>query len=60
MIRKRIVGFAYARNGNTGNPTPRVSWEAYRNGRLIDSARLLRILRAEYPNAKVEREPIGG
>jgi hypothetical protein len=55
IIRKRITGYAYPRNGNFHNPTPRVCWEVYCGTRLIDSARLLRILRAEYPKAIVER-----
>lgn len=41
-IRKWVKGHAYARNGNTHNPTPRVSWEVYKNGRPADNARTLR------------------
>lgn len=56
-IRKRITGYAYPRNGNTHNPTPRVLWEVYEGGRLIDSSYKLRQLRADYPQAMVERRP---
>ena len=25
-IERRVIGYAYPRNGNLGNPTPRVRW----------------------------------
>lgn len=55
IIRKCITGYAYARNGNAHNPTPRVRWYAYRGAQCIDRAATLRALKAEYPGAKVER-----
>jgi hypothetical protein len=57
-FRKRITSYAYPRNGNTGNPTPRVGWECWEVfphncERLVDHAPLLRILRAEYPEGRI-------
>lgn len=35
-IRRRLVGYAYARNGNAHNPTPSYQWHLLLNGRLVD------------------------
>lgn len=41
-VSKRITGYAYARNGNTHNPTPRVRWELRnKEGQLLDTASTL-------------------
>lgn len=54
VLRKRVIGYAYPRSGNVGNPTERVIWEAWRDGRQTGSfAPLLRVLREEYPDAGV-------
>jgi hypothetical protein len=36
-IVKRVYGYAYPRNGNFHNPTPRVAWDLFVNGKLVDS-----------------------
>lgn len=36
-IEKVIAGYAYAKNGNLHNPTPRVRYDIYRDGKLIGS-----------------------
>jgi len=36
-IRRHIVGYAYAANGNTHNPTPRYRWHLLVDGILVDS-----------------------
>ena len=36
-IKKIIAGYAYAKNGNVQNPTPRVRYDIYRDNRLIGS-----------------------
>lgn len=37
-IEKKISGYAYPRNGNAHNPTPRYRWEVKLGDRLIDTA----------------------
>lgn len=41
-IHSTCVGFAYARNGNTDNPTPRLVYIAVLNGRILCSVGSLR------------------
>ena len=38
-LERRLQGYAYARNGNLGNATPRYSWVLRLDGKLVDSAR---------------------
>jgi hypothetical protein len=45
-IREFVSGFAYARNGNTHNPTPLRTWVVFVNGKQIDQCRLLRTARS--------------
>lgn len=53
-IHKFIYGYAYPRNGNVHNPTPKVSWIVRDSeGRIIDQDRRLRVLKQDYPGAKV-------
>jgi hypothetical protein len=35
-IERRFVDYAYPRNGNVGNPTPRYRWNLYLDGKLVD------------------------
>ena len=37
-IERRLAGYARAKNGNTGNPTPRFRWNLYLDGQLVDMA----------------------
>jgi hypothetical protein len=39
---KKIIGYAYPRNGNTHNPTPRVSWSAFVDGKRVGVSRTRR------------------
>lgn len=39
------VGFAYARNGNVENPTPRLSYFVRKDGALISTGRTLKAVR---------------
>ena len=55
-IHKVIWAYRYPRNGNMHNPTPLVRWEVRDNGKLIDSCRLLRQVRADYPDATLIKE----
>jgi len=41
-ITKWITGYAYARNGNAHNPTPRVRWMVTDQSRLVGGAATLR------------------
>jgi hypothetical protein len=34
-IKKVIVGYAYPKNGNAHNPTPKVHYHVYRDGQLV-------------------------
>ena len=34
-IKRVVTGYAYAKNGNLHNPTPRVAYFVYKNGNLI-------------------------
>lgn len=46
-IRRRLVGHAYARNGNVHNPTPRYLYELLLDGRIVDTdLRMRPLLRA--------------
>ena len=36
-LARRLVGYAYPRNGNLHNPTPRYRWNLCLNGKLVDS-----------------------
>ena len=38
-LERRLQGYAYAKNGNLGNATPRYSWIVRLDGKLVDSAR---------------------
>ncbi len=42
QVTKRIIGYAYARNGNAHNPTPKVIWETFVDGKLVGTSRLKR------------------
>lgn len=37
-IRKVVAGYAYPRNGNAHNPTPRYRWEVWADGKRVGSA----------------------
>jgi hypothetical protein len=37
-LTKRVTGHCYARNGNVGNPTPKILWELWKDGQLVDSS----------------------
>ena len=41
-ITKKITGYAYARNGNVHNPTPKVRWDVFYKGRRVGSTHYLR------------------
>lgn len=58
-IRKVITGYAYARNGNVGNPTPRVRWDLVddRGCVLLSNSRLGLLKESAaryYPGASVK------
>lgn len=39
-IEKQIIGYAYPRNGNARNPTPKIQWIVRdANGKVIDHGR---------------------
>lgn len=38
IIERKISGYAYPRNGNAHNPTPKYRYEAVLNGKLIDTS----------------------
>lgn len=39
QIERRLMGYAYARNGNVHNPTPRYWWILYLNGKRVDEGK---------------------
>jgi hypothetical protein len=51
---RRLMGYAYARNGNTHNPTPRYHWLLLLDGRRVDEASRCRVLieAARQPDAR--------
>lgn len=42
QIRRRLVAYAYPRNGNVHNPTPEYAWDLLVDGRRVDTFRLRR------------------
>lgn len=38
-IERRLMGYAYPKNGNLLNPTPQYRWNLYLDGKLVDGDR---------------------
>lgn len=41
-LRRRLIGYAYPRNGNVHNPTPEYQWELMVGSRCVDMSPLAR------------------
>lgn len=57
VIRKRIVGYTYPKNGNFHNPTPRIRYEVWmvyndKSEHLVDAAYKKSDLKKDWPLAK--------
>jgi hypothetical protein len=61
-IRKEVTSYAYPRNGNVHNPTPRVRWYVCRiaDGVIVDSAARCKPLKVAWPEATVIRKKSKG
>lgn len=61
-IERRLVAYAYPKNGNVHNPTPRYHWWLYLDGRLVDNAGKKGILisQARKPHARTVYSPLKG